>query len=231
MEAAACQELGGHGALVKGGGTTGGNLPIALRQFGITKQLTGLRQTTTGQKRLRGGGIFAQHLFAVLPVHAHHFAHRESRLGVSDGGRQHVGKALAAKAREQLLPAVHRAGYGGRINAAPGHRGASLGAQVRNREPLGRPARGVQSVELARLRFVDDREQVTADAIVHWRHETHHGVHGDGGIDGVATALENGGANLRGQHTFAGHHALFRQHHGARLRAILSPNALRCKHR
>jgi hypothetical protein len=56
---------------------------------------------------------------------------------------------------------------------------SSLGFEKFRRQSARRPPTSVETVELAGLRFVIDREQVTANAVVVRLHQTHHSVGGD----------------------------------------------------
>ena len=71
--------------------------------------------------------------------------------------------------------------------------------QELRRQPGRRPAAGVQAVELAGLRLVDDGEQVAADAVVIGSTRPITALVGDRRVDGVAAALENLHAGLRRQ--------------------------------
>ena len=81
----------------------------------------------------------------------------------------------------------------------PGMRVMPFDLQELRREARRRPAARVEAVELAGLRFVVDREQVAADAVVVRLDEAHHRVGRDRGIHRVAAALENLHAGPRRQ--------------------------------
>jgi len=97
-------------------------------------------------------------------------------------------------------------------------------------EPFRRPAAGVQTVQLIGLCVIDNGEEVATDTIHHRRDHAHHRVRGNGCIDRIAAALQNPRSRLGRQGRFSGHDAVARDHHGARLRAVLTHCNWRRKH-
>ena len=86
----------------------------------------------------------------------------------------------------------------------PRHLGEALRLQQRRRQAGRRPAAGVEPVQRVRSRFVDDREQIAADAVDLRLDEAHDRVGRDGGVDRVAAALEDLHAGLRRQRLAGG---------------------------
>jgi hypothetical protein len=85
---------------------------------------------------------------------------------------------------------------------------AELGEQLSRLSPSGRAARGVEAVELFRLRLVDDGEEVAADAAAGGLHEAERGVGGDGGVDGRAALAQDVEADLRRERLAGADHAV-----------------------
>ena len=201
--------------------SAGGNLSIGPRQIGIAKDVARLRQMPINQIRAGRGLVGPEIFFAVAPVHAHHLANRKSVGGVVDGRGEYLRERLAAESCEKLVPAVHGTRHGHAIDTARWHGGNALGLQVRGSQSGRRPARCIQSVQLAGFRDVYDREEVAANAVVHRRDESHHGVRGNGGVDGIAALLEHARPNLGREHALTGHHSQRGRHHRSGLRTVL----------
>ena len=89
------------------------------------------------------------------------------------------------------------------------HLGMSLRLQQRRRQAGRRPAAGVEAVERAGLRVVDDGEQIAADAVRLRLDQAHDGVGRDGGVDRVAASLEDLHAGLRRERLAGGDDAVF----------------------
>ena len=68
--------------------------------------------------------------------------------------------------------------------------------------------------------FGHDREQVAADAAHHRTDHTHHGVGGNGRVDGVPSLCQNYGPGLGRQRMFGGDDAVRGHHHRAALRSV-----------
>ncbi len=79
-----------------------------------------------------------------------------------------------------------------------------------------RAARAVEAVELVFLRDVHDGEQVAADAVGDGFHQAEGGVGGDGGVDGVAAALEHVEARLAGRRDARADHPVPPEHRRTR---------------
>ena len=136
---------------------------------------------------------------------------------------------LQPEEHPRVGPEIARLVHCHRLHTGLRHRRVAPGKQAVRIEAGGRPARGVQAVQLSRFRLVNDREEVSADPVVHRRHQPHHGVGGNGRINGVAPVLQNPRAGLRRQHALAGDDAVRRHHHRAGLRAILGEQCQRQK--
>src|SRR5262249_55778456 len=63
-------------------------------------------------------------------------------------------------------------------------------------KPLRRPSAGIQAVELSGFCFVNDGEQISADAVNVRLNDTHNCVGGDGGINGISTLFQNVSSSL-----------------------------------
>ena len=104
-----------------------------------------------------------------------------------------------------------------------GSSGDASGAQVSWRQRTRRPAAGIEAMKRAGLGLVDEGEQVAADAVARGLHQAHHRVGRDGGVDGVAAALEHLHAGARGQHLAGRDDAETRGHlRPARERTVLA---------
>ena len=86
-----------------------------------------------------------------------------------------------------------------------------------DRGRFGRPAAGVEAVELLGLGVPDDGEQVAADAARHRLDHAEDGVGGDGRVDGVATLLKNLDRRRRRQRLAGRRHPLTGHHRRSRL--------------
>ena len=62
-----------------------------------------------------------------------------------------------------------------------------------------RPTAGIQAVEFPAPRVIDDREEIAANAVPHGGDDGHGRVGSHGGVNRVATSLENRDSRLRGQ--------------------------------
>ena len=142
-------------------------------------------------------------------------------MGSANRRSQHIRQFLPSEALEQLLPAIHRARHGDRINAVLRHGAKTFALEQFDIQPGWRPAARVQTVEFSRLRVVDEGKQVAADAIGHRRDHTHHGIGRHGRIGGCPAALEHGHSGLRGQRRLRSHNPVPRDRHRTRLPAVL----------
>lgn len=91
---------------------------IGPREVGVPEDLAVLRQRPAGQERAGRGGVFTQHVLAVLPIDADHFADDKAALGILDRWRQNFGECLLAESAAQRFPAADGTRHGGGINAA-----------------------------------------------------------------------------------------------------------------
>src|SRR2546425_4538448 len=80
--------------------------------------------------------------------------------------------------------------------------------------------------QLIRLRVINNREQIAADAVHHRLYHTHHRVRRNRGIHSISAAFENAHARLRGQWRFRCHNPIARNHHRPPLRTVLCNNFL-----
>ena len=126
------------------------DLPVRPCEVGVPEDLADGGRVSVDEIGLRRGVVGPQRLLAVVPEDAHHLAHGESVLGVRDGGCEDIGELQLPESREELVPSVHRARDGHRVDAVLRHLGDPLGAQELRRQALGRPARGVEAVESSR---------------------------------------------------------------------------------
>ena len=78
------------------------------------------------------------------------------------------------------------------------------------------PTGRVGPVNLAALGFVDDREQVAADAVHHRGDKSHGGIGGNSRVDRVAAAFEDGDAGPRADGLLGGDDAILGNDHGPR---------------
>ena len=149
------------------------------------------------------------------PAAGDHFRHREALLGVVDRRRQQLGERLGAEPLAHRVPAGHHAGHGHRVDAALRHLLDALGGEELRRQPGRRPAAGVQPVHGAGLRLVVEDEEIAAEAVAGRLHQADGGVGGNGGVDGVAAALEDLHAGAGRQRLAGGDDAERRRHHRA----------------
>ncbi len=125
---------------------------------------------------------------------------RKSFLGIVDGRRQQVGHRQSPEFLAHRMPARDHARHGDRVRAARRQFGDAGGLQILRRQRARSPAARVEAMERARLGLVDERKQIAADAVARGLHQAHHRVGRDGGVDGVAAALEHLHAGAGGQH-------------------------------
>ena len=86
---------------------------------------------------------------------------------------------------------------------------------------FGRPAAGVEAVELVGLCVPVDGEEIAAHAVHHGFGHAQHRVGRDARIDGRTAALEDARAGLRCLDIAGGHNAVWRDHHAAAVVALL----------
>ena len=154
--------------------------------------------------------------FDVLPLVRDDLAHRVTVARVSDRGLERAVHGDRAVAREQLAPAVDDPGNAHRQFAAIGDGLQAAALELFGRRALRRPAAGVQRVHALRLRVVDEREQVAADAVHRGFDDGEDGRGSDRGIEGVAPLLEDAQPRRRRQRLARGDHAVAREHDRAR---------------
>jgi hypothetical protein len=126
-------------------------------------------------------------------------AHGEALLGVVDRRREQRGERQLGESLVQCHPAANCTGHGHGHRATLRHRVVPLRLHVFDGEPRGRPAARVEAVELSGLGLPHERESVTADAIAGGLHQADRGVGGDDGVHGIAAALHDLHAGLRGK--------------------------------
>ena len=93
----------------------------------------------------------------------------------------------------------------------------AFGLEVIDGQRLGSPAAGVEAVDLAGFRLVDDGEEVATHAVDVGLDDAHDGIGRDGGVDGVAAFFEDVRAGLRGEKLRSRDDAELRDDHGAAL--------------
>ena len=88
----------------------GGQLFVGPGQVRVAEDFSGARRAALQQEG--GGGILVlpQFPFAIHPVAREDLRHREALLGITNGGRQHIGKALSPEPFQEFCPPIHRPG-------------------------------------------------------------------------------------------------------------------------
>ena len=84
-------------------------------------------------------------------------------------------------------------------------------------QPRRSPSAGIQSVQLPGLGFINDREQIAADAVHGRLDHSERRVGRDGRVDRIAAFFEHARARLRRQRLAGRHDAELRDHHRASL--------------
>ena len=110
-----------------------------------------------------------------------------------NGGGQHLGELQLAKSVRQFDPGADRAGDGYTIPTMGGH---PVGEAIRS--PGGRCATGcVETMQF--LAIPQDAESVGPKAVAGRLHNCEGCSRGDGSVDGIAAALQDRQACLRGK--------------------------------
>ena len=148
------------------------------------------------------------------------FGDRIAVLGNLDGRGEHFIQFLLAEAIEELLPAIDGTGDGGRFDAALRSVVKTFLLQTPERLRGRHPSAGIDAVKFSSFRVIDDGEQIATDTVPHGSDNGHYGVSGDGCIDGIASARQNGSAGLRSERRFRSDHARLRDHHRTPLAAF-----------
>src|SRR5580700_6450713 len=117
--------------------------------------------------------------------------------GVEDGGSKQVAPRQLAKTVMKLLPAIDRAGNGDRVDAELRHLRNAFGIEVLDGECFGRPAAGIQAIELAGFRIVVDGKEIAADSVHHGLNNAEYGIGGNACVDGGTALLKHTRTGLR----------------------------------
>ncbi len=166
-------------------------------EVGTLEDLSVLRRSSVDEISRSGIGIPRELGNARLPVGRDDFRNGKTRLGVEDGRREELRERPAPEAGPKHLPPVESAGHRDREDVVVGNALEPALPELLGRRERSGTAGGVQPVELLRVRVVDEREEVTADAR-HHRLDHVEGRRGrDGGIDRVPSFLED--AKARGR--------------------------------
>ena len=195
-------------------------------QVRIAKYLAYFRRSISGKISLRRRFIGPQVIHFACPVRSRPFRNRESVLRRSNRRRQILGQFLSSKLIRQLLPAIHRARDGDRIYSLLRHAANSLLLQILDGQPLGRPSARIYPVQLVRLRVIHNCEQVSADAVHHRLHHSHHRVCRNRRIHGIPATFENAHTCLRRQWRLRSDNPIPRNDHRPPLRTVLRFNIL-----
>src|SRR6266853_4892344 len=183
--------------VIKSIAATLGNLTQGPGKIGIAEDFSHFGRTVGNQKSFGGGFIVAKQIDFIREVERDPFGNRESVLGNLNRGGQEFVEFLFPESIDQLLPAIDGAGNGGGFDAVFWHRAQTFSMKALNRLSGGGPAAGVQAVVFSTFSVVNDGEQIAPYAVPHWRDDGHHRVGGDGRVDSVSAALQDGGACLR----------------------------------
>ncbi len=197
-------------------------------QIRVAKHLAHFRGAVIGKIGLGRRLIGAQVIHFARPIRRGPFRNRKPILGGSNRRRQIFRQLFPSKFIRQFLPAVHGSRYGNGIHSLLRHAPDSQLLQVLDRQTLWRPPAGIDSIKLVRLRVINNRKQIPADAIHHRFNNAHHRVRRNRCVHGVPAALQYSSPRLRRQRRFRRHNPIPRNHHRPPLRAILSVSALRC---
>ncbi len=160
---------------------------------------------------------------------------REAVLRIEDRGCQQLGERQCAKALTQGVPSRDHPGHRHGIDATLGHLVEPLRPEQLDRAPGGCPATGVQTVELAGPRLIDQREQVATDTVAGRLHQTNRRVGSDCRVGGVAATFEDLQTRAGGQRLTRRDDAIGRGDHRAtddrssRLRRVGLCRHAKCK--
>ena len=170
------------------------------------------RCAAVDEERGRGGRRFLQLADLGNPVLRDLLRDGKPILGECNRRLEQIDEPHRAVFLEQRHPRVHRPGYGDRGHAGRRHSRQVLRREVIERERARRAASRVERLERLRLRPVDHRERVAADA----RHvrfgDVERRSHGNGRVSGVAAALQDIKADLGREWLARRDHAVRRSH-------------------
>ena len=132
---------------------------------------------------------------------------RHALLGEPDGRSPQLGPRHAAPASPERLVEVERPGHGDGVDAVEGHRPEAAAGVVVPRGARGGHPAPVEPDERLALRVVHDGERVASEAAHHGEDDALGGGDGEGRVEGVAAALEDGEPDESGHGVGGGHHA------------------------
>ena len=170
-----------------------------LRERRIREPLARARRAAVDEERRRSAHVAGELVGVGRPSLRDDVGHRKSLFGVEHRRREHVGHSKAPEPRLQRLPSGDASGHGHRIDTRRRHRRQAARSEQRGRETGRRPPARVQSVRPIRLGFVDDREQIAADAVHLGLDDAEHGVGRNRRVGRGAAALEDLHPRARGQ--------------------------------
>ena len=183
-----------------------------LRQIEVPEDLARFRSAPPGQEDRGRSRILRNPFGALDPLVRDDLRHRETVAGVTnrrcEGARQRDRAVLL----EQRGPPGNRTWHGHRARTLVRYPRYALRHQGVGVRVGAGPAARVQAAQGPRLRVVDDREDVTADAGHGGLDHREHGSRGHCGIDRVSACLqglEPGGGRERlacGNHAVAAEH-------------------------
>src|SRR4029453_9627180 len=145
----------------------------------------------TGKERGRRGRIAYEGVLTFLPLIRDDLADGDPGGSVAEGRLARLGQRDRPQLRQELVPPVDHTGYGDRQLAAIRHRVELATFELLEGCGRRRAAAGVHRAVALRLRVVDDREEVSADAVHRGLDDGEDGRRGDGRVDGIAALLEH----------------------------------------
>ncbi len=204
----------GDGAGVEGIGAVVGDCPQRGGELRVAEKLDRPRRAPARQPDAARIGQTGQQLRRALPGGGDTGADRIAVSGVGDGLGQQCVKPTRAEALQNQLPAAQCAGHSNG-QAATGGKGcvAPTTYQV-GRQPRRGRAAGVQAKQPPLGRRPDEGERVAADAGGTRLDDAQRGHGGDGGVDGVAAALQHSQSGLRRQRLARRYQPIARRHVG-----------------
>ena len=196
------------------------------REIRIAEHFAHFRWPVSRKISLRCRFIGPKIIHFACPVRGRPFRNRESVLRRSNRRRQILRQLLPSKLVRQLLPAIHCARHGDRVYSLLRHAANSLLLQIVDRQSFGRPPARIYPIQLVRLRVIHNREQVSADAVHHRLHHSHHRVCRNRRIHGIPATFENAHTCLRRQWRLRSDNPIPRNDHRPPLRTVLRINIL-----
>ena len=149
------------------------------------------------------------------PVVRDQLGDRETLFGITNCRGEIVTQFQFSEFLVQFSPGIYRSRHGDRQHAGRRNGLAMQLCQLRFHlivtQTQWRTSAPVDSIKFVFLRAVNDCEQIAANAVGDWFHQTERCVRGDRRIHSAAATLQNVEADLRGSRHASANHSMSRQ--------------------